>query len=82
MTDLRQAWDAPSRPRPIIIIGAGGVVRTAHLPAYQRLRLPVAGLFAAGNVSASLFGDCYPGGGTSLAAAVVRAYAIGAALAS
>ena len=45
MTDLRQAWDAPSRPRPIIIIGAGGVVRTAHLPAYQRLRLPVAGLF-------------------------------------
>jgi predicted dehydrogenase len=45
MTDLRQAWDVPSRPRPIVIIGAGGVVRTAHLPAYQRLTLPVAGLF-------------------------------------
>jgi predicted dehydrogenase len=45
MTDLRQAWDAPSRPRPIIIVGAGGIVRTAHLPAYQRVRLPVAGLF-------------------------------------
>jgi predicted dehydrogenase len=43
--DLRQAWDAPSRPWPIIIVGAGAIVRTAHLPAYQRLRLPVAGLF-------------------------------------
>ncbi|WP_169951207.1 FAD-dependent oxidoreductase [Microbispora sp. H11081] len=43
---------------------------------------PVEGLFAAGNVSASLFGDFYPGGGTSLAAAVVRAYAIGSALSS
>ena len=45
MTDLRQAWNAPSRPRPIIIVGAGGIVRTAHLPAYQRLNLPIAGLF-------------------------------------
>lgn len=45
MTELRQAWSVPSRPRPIIIIGAGGIVRTAHLPAYQRLQLPVAGLF-------------------------------------
>jgi predicted dehydrogenase len=35
----------PSRPRPIVFIGAGGVVRTAHLPAYRRLNLPVAGLF-------------------------------------
>jgi predicted dehydrogenase len=42
---LRQAWDVPSRPWPITVIGAGAIVRTAHLPAYQRLRLPVAGLF-------------------------------------
>jgi predicted dehydrogenase len=42
---LRQAWDVPSRPRPIIIIGAGAIVRTSHLPAYQRLGLPVTGLF-------------------------------------
>ena len=42
---LRQAWGVPSRPRPIVIIGAGGVVRTAHLPIYQRLNFPVAGLF-------------------------------------
>ena len=45
MTQLRQAWPVPSRPRPIVIIGAGGVVRTAHLPAYQRLALPIAGLY-------------------------------------
>ncbi len=45
MTHLRQAWALPSRPRPIVIIGAGGVVRTAHLPVYQRLKFPVAGLY-------------------------------------
>ena len=45
MTHLRQAWAVPSRPRPIAIIGAGGVVRTAHLPVYQRLQFPIAGIF-------------------------------------
>ena len=45
MTDLRQSWPLPSRPRPIVIVGAGAIVRTAHLPAYQRLGLPIAGLF-------------------------------------
>jgi predicted dehydrogenase len=45
MTELRQSWSVPSRPRPIVIIGAGGIVRTAHLPVYQRLRFPVAGVF-------------------------------------
>jgi predicted dehydrogenase len=42
---LRQAWRVPSRPRPIVVIGAGGIVRTAHLPVYQRLKFPVSGLF-------------------------------------
>ena len=32
-------------PRPIVIIGAGAIVRTAHLPVYRRLGFPVAGLF-------------------------------------
>jgi len=45
VTDLRQAWPTPSHPRPIVIIGAGAIVRTAHLPAYRRLGLPVAGVF-------------------------------------
>ena len=45
MTHLRQAWAVPARPRPIVIIGAGGVVSTAHLPVYQRLKFPVAGIY-------------------------------------
>jgi predicted dehydrogenase len=45
LTGLSQAWPRPSRPRPIVGIGAGAIVRTSHLPAYARLGLPVAGLF-------------------------------------
>jgi predicted dehydrogenase len=45
MRDLVQAWPRPSRPRPIVIVGAGAIVRTAHLPAYRRLGLPVAGFY-------------------------------------
>ncbi|MGH2634334.1 MAG: Gfo/Idh/MocA family protein [Tepidiformaceae bacterium] len=42
---LRQAWPRPSSPRPIVVIGAGSIVRDAHLPVYRRLGLPVAGIF-------------------------------------
>lgn len=42
---LRQSWPRPSAPRPIIIIGAGGIVNDAHLPAYRKAGLPVAGVF-------------------------------------
>jgi predicted dehydrogenase len=45
MRDLLQVWPRPGRPRPIVVIGAGAIVRTAHLPAYARLGLPVAGFF-------------------------------------
>src|SRR4029077_19562459 len=38
-------WPRPANPRPIVIIGAGGIVRAAHLPAYRALELPVAGVF-------------------------------------
>jgi predicted dehydrogenase len=43
--DLRQAWARPSHPRPIVIIGAGGIVNDAHLPAYRLAEFPVAGIF-------------------------------------
>jgi len=43
--DLRQRWPRPSSPRPIVVIGAGSIVRDAHLPAYARLGLRVAGVF-------------------------------------
>jgi predicted dehydrogenase len=45
MTDLTQAWPRPSHPRPIVIIGAGGIVRAAHVPTYRALGFPVAGVF-------------------------------------
>jgi predicted dehydrogenase len=44
-TQLQQFWPRPSRPRPIVIIGAGGIVRDAHLPAYAKAGFPVAGVF-------------------------------------
>jgi predicted dehydrogenase len=42
---LRQAWPLPSDCRPIVIIGAGGIVNDAHLPAYRKAGFPVAGLY-------------------------------------
>jgi predicted dehydrogenase len=45
VSNLRQAWPRPSRSRPIVIIGAGGIVNDAHLPAYRLAEFPVAGIF-------------------------------------
>lgn len=42
---LRQLWPMPSAPRPITVIGAGGIVSGAHLPAYRKWGLPVAGIY-------------------------------------
>ncbi|PZO80926.1 MAG: oxidoreductase [Mesorhizobium amorphae] len=54
---LQQGWPMPSAPRPITILGAGGIVRDGHLPAYRKMGLPVAGVFdidrnAAGKLAA------------------------------
>jgi predicted dehydrogenase len=43
--DGTQAWPRPTAPRPIVIVGAGGIVRAAHLPTYRALGFPVAGVF-------------------------------------
>ena len=45
MSELTQAWPRPRRPRPIVVIGAGAIVRSAHLHAYARLALPIAGFY-------------------------------------
>ena len=42
---LKQCWPMPSAARPIVMIGAGGIVNDAHLPAYGKARFPVAGIF-------------------------------------
>lgn len=41
--DLKQGWPAPSAPKPVIVIGSGGIVRDAHLPAYAMAGIPVNG---------------------------------------
>jgi predicted dehydrogenase len=41
---LIQDWPAPTAPRPIVLIGAGGIVRDAHLPAYAKAGLTVAAI--------------------------------------
>jgi len=45
MTALQQQWPIPSKPRPIVIIGTGGIVADAHLPAYRKAGFEVCGLF-------------------------------------
>jgi predicted dehydrogenase len=45
LAGLQQRWPMPQAPRPITIIGAGGIVRDGHLPAYRKLGLPVAGVY-------------------------------------
>src|SRR5271157_5183442 len=44
-SSLRQAWPAPSRPMPIVTIGAGSIVVDAHFPAYRKGGFPIAGVF-------------------------------------
>jgi predicted dehydrogenase len=36
--------EPPRAPRPIVILGAGGIVRDAHLPAYRKAGFPVVAL--------------------------------------
>jgi len=57
---LLQRWPLPTAPRPIVVIGAGSIVRDAHLPVYARLGFAVAGIFdvnpAASRERAGAFG--------------------------
>lgn len=45
VSGLRQTWPLPFQPRPIVIVGAGGIVNDAHLPAYRKAGLPVAAIY-------------------------------------
>src|SRR5699024_3094421 len=46
MMSNAHAYDGgtPRAPRPIVIVGAGGIVRDAHLPAYRKAEFPVWGI--------------------------------------
>ena len=43
--NLSQTWPIPTKTSPIIIIGTGGIVKDAHLPAYEKAGFNVAGLY-------------------------------------
>lgn len=45
MIELKQHPELPKNPVPILIIGAGGIVRDAHLPAYAMAGFPVMGIY-------------------------------------
>lgn len=45
MSDFNQTWPKPTSPKPIVLIGAGGIVRDSHLPAYRKAGFPVAGIW-------------------------------------
>ena len=42
---LKKSWPLPSFPKPIVIIGAGGIVNDAHIPAYRKANFDVIGLY-------------------------------------
>ena len=42
---LKKSWPLPSFPKPIVIIGAGGIVNDAHMPAYLKANFDVLGLY-------------------------------------
>ncbi len=77
---LAQAWHRVTVPLPIVGIGAGGIVRSAHLPAYARLHLPVLGVFdPRADVAAALARDfSLPATYASLDEAVAAGDAAGA----
>lgn len=43
--DILQEVKLPKKPLPIVIIGAGGIIKDAHLPAYKIAGFPVRGIF-------------------------------------
>lgn len=42
---FNQSWPAPRSPRPVVIIGAGGIVVDSHMPAYRQAGFEVAGIW-------------------------------------
>ena len=56
---LRQHWDLPTKPLPIVLVGAGGIVGDAHLPAYRKAGFEVAGVFDVDQEKANAVADTW-----------------------
>ena len=65
----------PKTPLPIIVIGAGGIVRDAHLPAYQKAGFPVGALVDADSAKAATLARQFsiPFSTSSIAEAIAKA---------
>ncbi|MDQ0620477.1 FAD-dependent oxidoreductase [Arthrobacter globiformis] len=61
---------------------SGGLDTDFNGRVLDRHRQPIPGLYAAGNVSAGVFRNNYPGGGATLGSAITRAFAVGEHLAA
>jgi 3-oxosteroid 1-dehydrogenase len=61
---------------------SGGLDTDFNGRVLDRHRRPIPGLYAAGNVSAGVFRNNYPGGGATLGSAITRAFAVGEHLAT
>ncbi len=72
---LDQVVPLPAQPRPIISIGAGGIVHDAHYPAYAQADYPVIGLYDPDHARAAYMAETFgvPRTFSSLAAAVAFA---------
>ncbi len=57
LTDIPQTPVPPSTPRRIISIGAGGIVRDAHYPAYQKAGFQVEGVYDSDRAKAQTLAD-------------------------
>lgn len=57
--DLKQDWPKPSAPRPIVVFGAGSIVRDAHLPAWRAGGYEVAGLHDPDHTKAEALADTF-----------------------
>ncbi|MBD1544337.1 FAD-dependent oxidoreductase [Arthrobacter sp. IA7] len=80
---------APLTTAPFYAVGisagvlgtSGGLDTDFYGRVLDRHRQPIPGLYAAGNVSAGVFRNNYPGGGATLGSAITRAFAVGEHLA-
>lgn len=72
--DLAQTIATPSRSLPVVIFGAGSIVRDAHLPAYARLGFAVAGIYDPDHAKAA---DLAAAHGTRAFASMAEATALG-----
>jgi len=57
--NLGQTWPMPSKTNPVIIIGTGGIVKDAHLPAYKKAGFNVLGMFDIDKEKADLLAKEY-----------------------